>query len=323
MRKKMLLLILCLVVAHLLSACAGNRAAEVTEPAQTPQITIYTTLFSLQDFSRKIGGERVQVINLIPEGVEPHDWEPGPQAMVSLTQAELLIVNGLGMEPWLEKTLNSLDGNVTVINASENITPIYGYDGHSDEHKEEDDHKNEESAEGELPDPHVWLDPFLALAQAERIAAALTELDPEYGEYYSENLELFRQEVEALDKYFSNALQAVTRREFVVTHLSFGYLAKRYDLKQKAISGLTSYAEPSPAQMKALVDFVREHDIRYIFQEPLASARVAEALAAETGTQLLTLNPLEGLTSEERAAGDDYFSVMRRNLEQLVRALSD
>lgn len=323
MPKKIPVLLALLLLTAIISGCLSKPAAE-TEAAE--QITVFTSFYPLYDFTSKIGGGKISVENILPPGTEPHDWEPSAQALTALQEADLLIVNGLGLEPWLEKLTENLGSGVTVVNASKGIEPLYGYHDHDeeDEHFDQDEHdEDEEHEEGEIEDPHVWLDPILMLHQAENIAGALTLVDPENASYYEENLEHVRQELHALDEAYRERLSGVKRREFVVTHLSFAYMAKRYGLTQQAIAGISSHAEPSPAQMRELVEFARQYDIRHIFSEPLASNRIAKVLAAEVDATLLTLNPLEGLAPEEVSAGDDYFSVMYRNLEQLSIALTE
>lgn len=320
-----------LVVPVILLAAAlffpGCGRQEAALPQEDPRIVIYTSFYPLYDFAGKIGGERVQVNKLVPAGSEPHDWEPGPRDMAALSDADLLIVNGLGMEPWLETLAANLPSSVTVIDTSAGITPLTGAkhkheeeEGHEEEHKHEE-YKHEEEAA--VPDPHIWLDPWLALHQAELIYQGLIALDPEYTDYYTENLAAFRREVEKLDAELTRAFANVRQNHFIVTHWSFAYLAERYGLEQTGISGLSPHNEPSPAQLKEIVDIARKYNIRHIFQEPLASPRLATVLAEEIGAVILEINPLESLTPQELAAGEDYFSVMRKNMEQLRIALAE
>lgn len=311
------------VLIMLVSLIACSKVPATNDSTST--ITVYASFYPLYDITQKIAGEHATIINLLPSGAEPHDWEPGPQTVASLLQADLLVVNGLGMEPWLHKLGESLEGQVPIVITSAGIEPLYGYEDHHDEEEKhhDEEEKHDDEARTQIPDPHIWLDPQYALLQAESIATALQEIDPVHAHIYQENLANFSVQIEKLDQDFRETLQSVQRREFVVTHLSFAYLAARYGLEQKAISGLTAHAEPSPAEMSELVDFMREHNIRYIFQEPLVSGRLAQTIASEVGAELLILNPLAGLTEEEEAAGEDYFSVMRQNLNQLAYALQD
>ncbi len=308
-----------------------------TSPAETPQdskIIVYASFYPLYDFAQKIGGDRVEVNNIIPAGIEPHDWEPTPQLLIELLKADILVFNGLDLEPWVEKTAKTLkESNLLLVNTSEGIEPLRGYrhdhghnhedcDDHGHDHEDCDDHDDEHEHDN-IPDPHIWLDPLLALHQAEKIMDALIAVDPAHEDSYRKNFSNFLNQIEQLDLAYKEGLKDVPRREFIVTHLSFAYLAERYGLVQLGISGLSPHEEPGPGQMKEIVDFTRRHNIRYIFREPLSSPRLAEVLAAETGAQILIINPLEGLSSEDLAEGRDYFSIMYENLEQLKKALAE
>ncbi len=346
---KKILIILFLTL--LLFAGCGTRPAGNT---QDSKIKVYTSFYPLYDFAQKIGGDRVEVKNIIPAGIEPHDWEPTPQLLIELLRADILVYNGLDLEPWVEKTAETLkDSNLLLVNTSDGIEPLRGYrhdhghdhedcddhghdhedcDDHGHDHEDCDDHghdhedcddHDDEHDDDNIPDPHIWLDPLLALHQAERIMDALIAVDPANEESYRENFGNFLNKIEQLDSAYKEGLKDVARREFIVTHLSFAYLAERYGLVQLGISGLSPHEEPGPGQMKEIVDFTRRHNIKYIFREPLSSPRLAEVLAAETGAQILIINPLEGLSSEDLAAGRDYFTIMYENLEQLKKALTE
>jgi zinc transport system substrate-binding protein len=337
--KKIVMVLLCFAVVLSVSGC-------FTRPAVAPEtskINIYTSFYPLYDFAVKIGGDRVDVVNMIPAGIEPHDWEPSPQLLTALLKADILLFNGLGLDLWVEKTAETLKaGKVMLVNTSDGIEPLRGYkhdhghdhedecDGHDhedecDDHEDGHDHEDEcdghEDGHDSTPDPHIWLDPLLALHQAEKILQALVAVDPANADYYKENYENFKEQIESLHKAYVDGLRQVVRREFIVTHRSFGYLAHRYGLLQLGISGLSPHQEPGPGEMKDIVEFTREHNIKYIFREPLAAPRLAEVLAAEIGAEILVLNPLEGLTAADMAAGRDYFTVMYENLEQLKKAL--
>jgi len=326
LKRRVFFLVLGLLVL-LMAGCARRPAVAPAEPVTpvvpltsvAPRIKVYTTFYPLYDFAGKIGGERVDVVKLVPPGAGPHDWEPDPETMTGLQSADVLLYNGLGLEPWLDKVTGALDSTKLLsVNTTEGIEPLRGKDVCGPKEEEE----KKKAAAGELPDPHVWLDPLLALRQAERILEALVTADPGSEEYYRNNFATIKGQFEKLDAEYRETLQGRARDKFIVTHLSFAYLAQRYGLEQVGIAGLSPQDEPSARELTNLVKLVREYGIRYIFQEPLVSPRLAQVLASETGAGILELNPLEGLSLEEIAAGQDYFSVMRENLAQLQRALA-
>ncbi len=158
----------------------------------------------------------------------------------------------------------------------------------------------------------MWLDPTLYAAMVERIGAALDR--PQEAERLSERLA-------GLDAELESGLANCERREIVTSHTAFGYLAERYGLEQVGITGLSPEAEPTPGELRDLVEEVREHGATTVFFETLVSPRLAETVAREVGADTAVLNPLEGLTEDEVDAGADYFSVMRANLRTLRQAL--
>ena len=170
-------------------------------------------------------------------------------------------------------------------------------------------------------DPHVWLDPVLAQAQVATIRAALERADPASAAAYADGARAFTDKLGALHEAYREGLRECARRSLVVSHGAFTYLARRYDLRQIAVTGGRPESEPSPADLAATVRAARREGARYVFVETLVSPRLAETLAREVGARILVLDPVEGLTREAAAAGRDYLSVMRENLDHLRTGL--
>ena len=167
----------------------------------------------------------------------------------------------------------------------------------------------------------MWLDPVLYSKIVGNVEGTLAELRPSDAAVFSRNAKAFEDRLASLDQAYRTGLTDCTRDVIVTSHAAFGYLAERYGLKQEPISGLSPDAEPTPqhlADLKALVE--RDH-VTTIFTEELVSPKVADTLAAETGTTTAVLNPLESLTPAEIRAGQDYVSVMQANLQELRKAL--
>jgi zinc transport system substrate-binding protein len=167
----------------------------------------------------------------------------------------------------------------------------------------------------------VWLDPVRAQAQVEAIRAGLDRMDPANAAAYAVAAEAYRAKLDALHAAFQAGLKHCARRDVVTTHAAFAYLTQRYGLTQVPIHGLAPEAEPSPAELADLVKVARQRKVKYVFFETLISSRLAETLAREVGAQTLVLNPIEGLTREEQAAGRGYLSLMEANLKNLRTAL--
>ncbi|WP_083761090.1 metal ABC transporter solute-binding protein, Zn/Mn family [Alkaliphilus metalliredigens] len=198
-------------------------------------------------------------------------------------------------------------------------------DHHDDDHghsHDEDDHHDDDHDHGEY-DPHIWVDPINAIKISEQIKLAFVARDPEHHAVYEENFEVFKTQLEKLDEDFRAGLQDIKQRKIIVSHSAFGYLAHRYGLEEISVSGISPHAEPSPGRLAELTKVAREENINYIFFEELANPRTAETLANEANLEALILNNIEGLTEAQLNAGEDFISLMYKNIETLQRALME
>ena len=304
----------CTLSLSLLTGCG-------TQPADTAagdgRLRVLTSFYPMYDFACKIGGDCIDVTNMVPSGTEPHDWEPSTNDLKNLEKADVFIYNGADMEPWADDLLVSRSDTLRVVEASENVE-LRTTDG---EHEHAHEHEDADHHHGDF-DPHVWLDPENAKIEMEAIRDALCAADPENSTVFQSNYEKYAAELDALDAEFREKLASLPNRTIVVAHEAFGYLCDAYGLTQVGIEGLSPDSEPDPGRMAEVIDFVREHSISTIFFEELVSPKVAEAIASETGAQAKMLSPLEGLSDEQAAAGADYFSVMHDNLAALMEALN-
>jgi len=228
-------------------------------------------------------------------------------------KAALLVYNGAGFEPAVDRMLREIKppGPLSIdTTAGLPLLDARGAGGRAD---------------GRAPmpakDPHVWLDPLLAQRQVDAIAAGLARVDPAGEAGYRERAARYKAALGALDDAFKAGLASCARREVVTSHAAFGYLTRRYGLEQVPVVGVALSAEPSPADLARLVRFARSSGVRAVFYEPLTSPKLAETLAREVGARTQVLNPIEGLTAEEAAAGKDYLALMRANLESLRAGL--
>ena len=308
------LVCVCTLSLSLLTGC-GTQPADTA--ADDGRLRVLTSFYPMYDFACKIGGDCIDVTNMVPSGTEPHDWEPSTNDLKNLEKADVFIYNGADMEPWADDLLVSRSDTLHVVEASENVE-LRTTDG---EHEHAHEHEGADHHHGDF-DPHVWLDPENAKIEMEAIRDALCAADPENSTVFQSNYEKYAAELDALDAEFREKLAPLPSRTIVVAHEAFGYLCDAYGLTQVGIEGLSPDSEPDPGRMAEVIDFVREHSISTIFFEELVSPKVAEAIASETGAQAKMLSPLEGLSDEQAAAGADYFSVMHDNLAALMEALN-
>lgn len=312
------------------SANAGTTAL----PAVT-KLNIKVSFYPMYEFTKNIAGDLAEVDVLIPSGVEPHDWEPTAQDMAEISDADVLIYNGAGLEGWADQVLDSASGSKLItVEASKGLEIMEGSEEeeegehvheegeHSDEAEqalEEDEHDHDH---GGL-DPHVWLDPTLAIKEVRTIEAALSTADPKNADAFKANADAYVARLEQLDQEFKEGLKDTKRKDFITQHAAFGYLAKQYGLTQVPIAGLSPEQEPSAANMVKIVEFAKEHKVQTIFFETLVSSSVADTIAKEIGAKVAVLNPIEGLTNDDRSHNLDYIGIMRQNLEALIIALNE
>jgi zinc transport system substrate-binding protein len=226
------------------------------------------------------------VVNLTPAGAEPHDLELTARDVERVRAAERVFYLGGGFMPAVEDAVGDGDNGVDLLAA---LGPADG-----------------------VADPHVWLDPLRYAEIAERIGKELGEPD---------RAAPLVADLEELDDELRQGLADCERRELVTSHAAFGHLADAYDLEQIALAGLSPEAEPSATAIEKLVDEVEETGATTVFLEPLVSPDLARTVAREAGVTTAVLDPLEGLADDRLAAGDDYFTVMRKNLATLRTAL--
>lgn len=295
-----------------LSACEGVAREDPTGAGGEKLVDVVASFFPLAEAAAAVGADRVAVTNVTPIGAEPHDVELSPTDVDTVLDADLLLYQGGGFQPAIERLVDQrAGGSVDVLEGLELIEADDG--AHGDE--------GDSEHEGEESDPHVWLDPLRYADIVERIGAALGEADPEGRASYRSNAEAHAGRVRDLHERFDERLRGCDRDLLVVTHAAFGYLTERYGLHQEPIAGISPEGEPDPRRLSELVTLVEEEGVTTVFTEPLISPEVAQALAREAGVATAVLNPLEGLTDEEAAAGETYLSVMERNLQAIADAL--
>lgn len=295
------------LIIFFLSGC-GLAPVATVDPSKP--LEVVASFYPLAHFSEQVGKDRVHVSTVVPNGTEPHDYEPTAADITKIRNAQAFFFIGGGFEPWAEK----IEGG-TAMSVYLNLQKMQG----------EDAPKGANRAGGEEDgggfDPHIWLDPLLAKRQVEIIRDAFLEKDPSNRKTYQANAAQYLRKLDQLDTEFRRELKACRANYSIVSHDAFGYLTRRYGLNLTAISGLSPHEEPSAKRLAELTELAREKKVRYIFFETLASPKLAQVIAKEVGAQTLVLNPIEGLSESEIAEGKNYLSLMRENLNNLKIAL--
>lgn len=288
-----------------------------TQP-ESEKITVITSLFPQYDFVRQIAKDKVNVSLLLPAGVEPHSFEPTPQTIVTIGDADIFIYTNAMMEPWIEKVVdNVVNEDLLIVESSLGIEYI--------EHSEEEEHEEEEEEEhGEL-DPHVWLDPLNAKVMAQNILTALIEVDPENSDFYQTNANaLFLQLDELKAEYDAVFANPAHRTIIYGGHFAFGYLADRYGLEiLSPYTGFSPNAEPTPQAIVELINRMTELNIKTIYYQELIDPKTARVIAEQTGAKMVLLHGAHNVTTEELQAGATYVSIMRENAQKLMEGFKN
>jgi zinc transport system substrate-binding protein len=305
---------ICLFVLFLVVGCGSN----TVKPAglETKKIKVVTTMYPVYEFVKQVGGDKVDVVMLIPPGAEPHDWEPTAKDIIQIKDAKIFAYQGADFEPVKKLLTKDVLGNALALELSKDVNKLA-----ASPEDEDGEHSHNTQGEEHKFDPHVWLDPLAAQQEVNAIAQALISVDEKNADYYTTNAQNYNNKLADLDEQYKKALAGITHKEIVTSHKAFGYLAKRYGFEQLGIMGLSPDAEPTPDRMAKITEFCREHKVKYIFFETLTSPKLAQTIAKETGAELLVLNPVESLTEQEMKDGKNYITIMGENLVNLQKAL--
>lgn len=267
---------------------------ETTRPNDSP-LKVFTSFYPVYDFVKKIGKDKVDVSIIVPNGMEPHDFEPTAKQIIDLQKADAIFVNGMGFESWINK-LN----NVTIVDLSRDL-PM---------------EKNTQTS-----NPHIWLDPLLVKSQAKNILKSLDSLDPQNRLYYNNNYVQFNNQLDKLNVDIISNLTDCKLRDFLSFHDAFGYFANRYGLIQHSIQGLSPETEAPPQKIRESIDLSKQLGLDVVFTEDNMDPRLSDIIAQEINGQVLTLSPIETISDEEKQMNKDYFSKMYDNLNNLKIAL--
>ncbi len=286
-----------------------------TQPASNAangKLKVVASFYPMYDFAKNVGGDRVDVTSLIPPGVEPHNFEPTPSDMKKLSSADVLILNGAGLEHgWVHELVEGVGNQkLAVVDTSKEIELIHS---EAHEHEAEEAHEAEEHHHGEF-DPHIWLSPVNAKKQVEAIKDAFIAADPEGKAYYENNAAAYGAKLDSLDAKFKEQFSTCKKKDILITHATLAYFCREYGCNQVPVEGVNAEGEPTPAVVAAIVNQAKEKGITVVFVEKMYDPRVAQTISKEIGGKVAVFNTVHGLTPEEQANGEDYLSEMEGNL---------
>lgn len=293
--------------ANVDSTISANLTESTIEKSIPPQSTsnsshklkVVSSFYPIYEFVKKVGGDKIDSLVLIPTGLEPHDFEPTINQIQAANSADALVFNGLGFETWINKinTKNKID-------ASSGINASYI------------DNRRKNF------DPHIWLDPVLAKKETENIRDGLIKIDPNNRDYYVQNAKIFINELDTLDKTIRTDLKSCKKQDFVAFHNAFSYFAQRYGLNQHSITTAGPEEEIKPQRLVEIIQLAKNLALHVIYSEEFIDPRHASAVAQEIpDAKVLVLSPIEGLTKDEQESGIGYIDKMKENIQNLMMGL--
>ncbi|HVP27214.1 MAG TPA: zinc ABC transporter substrate-binding protein [Candidatus Bathyarchaeia archaeon] len=275
-------------------------------------LKVLATFYPLYDFAQNVGGDKINASILVPETVDVHDFEPTPLDIQNIATADVLIYNGADLEKtWLSGAV-SASGNTKLIlvDTSQNITllPV----------------AQQFQSGNRTVDPHIWLDPILAKQQVNNILQGLIKADPADSQYFTQNAQVYDAKLDTLNSQIVTITTSpnVKTRYFVTFHEAFAYFAKEYNFTQIPISG-PFQEEPTPNDIQNVIAAINQYHLLYVGYESLENPAIPQSIARDTNATLIHMDPIEGLTVEEKAAGKDYISLMQETVSNIELALDN
>lgn len=280
-------------------------------PSVLAAVQVVATTTIVADVVSRVGGDAIDLTILLPVNADPHAFEPTPQDRVTIARADVLVLNGAELEAALDSILETAAG--VIVDLSEGVA-LRTLDGDHEEH--DDEH-------GQV-DPHTWFDPMNVVAWTDTLVEALASVDPSNAGTFQENAQVYRHELEALDRWIAEQVETIpiANRRLVTDHTVFGYFADRYGFEQVGaiFPGFSTVAEPSAQELATLQDTIRLLDIPAVFVGSVFPPGLAEQIAADTGTRLITL--YTGALSELEGPAATYLEMMRFDVEAIVGGLT-
>jgi zinc transport system substrate-binding protein len=297
-----LAIITILITIPLISFTVFSSDSNQFKKTNESKLQVMSSFYPLHEFSQNVGKEKVDVKLLVPVGVEPHDWEPTIKDVQQIQKSDLIIINGIGFESWVDK-LHEMNYQGVIVDTSNGIIKNIEEESIHDEYSDESG------------DPHIWLNPVFAKIQVQNIANAFSDLDPENRQYFQENAAIYIKDLDLFDSKIRNELSGCNH-DFIAFHDSFSYFADEYDLNQHTIiSSYAPHTEPTAKTLENVINKAKQFNVKVIFTEETADPKTSQVIANEIGGKILVLSPLE--------IGNDgtYISRMTENLNHLKEAL--
>ena len=277
-----------------------------------PKPIIVTTLFPFYDIATQLVNDKAEVSLLLPPGVEPHTFEPTPQDIITIQEADIFIYTGDIMEPWVKDIVANIPSSVKIINASDGISLIKSTDDHNHENE------GQKTKTGSDLDPHFWLNFNNSITATQNISKSIYSLNLLDNNVLDQNTKNIISDFEKLDAEYQNTLSKCKNKTILQAgHRTFEYLANKYNLDYITTEELSPNSDTSAKDIAKLITEIKENKAKTIFSEELIEPRIANTIASETGASILELNGAHNISSEQFKSKVSFIDIMKQNLENL------
>jgi zinc transport system substrate-binding protein len=298
-----------LVAVIIVATIAGLYLTNNSGTGSGSKVNVVATFYPLYDFAQNVGGDKVSVSILVPETTDVHDFQPTPSSLAAISSADVLIYNGAGLEPWIQSIITSA-GNSKLIQVDTSqgvqLLPV----------------PSQFQKNNQTIDPHIWLNPLNAKQQVKNILNGLIKADPADSQYFTQNANVYEAKLDDLNAQAVNATINTETKYFVTFHEAFDYFSKQYNVTQLPILGPFE-EEPTPADIQNVINAINQYHLQYVGYESLENQAIPNTIRSETNATLINMNPIEGLTPQQKAAGDNYIILMQQDITNIHLALTN
>lgn len=312
--RKIILVLIVVVFMLQMYVSKEDAKIQVEDTNQKPKVSLST--FALYDIAKNISQDSMDLIMILPFGVDAHSFEPTPKLMTEIMQSNLVVYSGAGLEPWVE----SFDFKSKTIDMSKSVKLLEVKNSDEDEHHEHGHHDHHHHHDSAL-DPHYWLDIQNMVIATKLMSDEFIKISPKNETIYKQNSEKYIAKLQSIDAKYKKALLSCKKNTIIVNHNAFSYLSNNYGFHVESLSGLSPEAQPSAKNMVKLIEHVREHDVKTVFFESFVSDKAMKSIASEAKVDVDVLQPLGNITADEAKMKLSYEDIMLINLEKISKAL--
>jgi len=307
MRNKIIIIAAAIVIVVIAVSAAVYFESNSPQPSNGT-LNVLTTFYPIYDFTQNVAGDKANVTLLVPMTTDVHDFQPTPSDIQKVASANVLIYNGAGLEPWIDQLVAAANNpNLIVIDTSKGISllPV----------------PQTFQKDNRTVDPHIWLDPVLAKLQVQNILQGMIQADPKDQQYFTANAQAYEAKLDQLNSQIINETANAKTTVFVTFHEAFAYFANQYNLTQIPISGPFE-EEPTPGDIQSVIAVINQYHLCYVGYESLENPAISTSIASQTNATLIQMNPIEGLTIADQAAGMTYLTLMQQDITNIAKALN-